>query len=33
MSAWSRLSDHLDENSEGYGPLRGTLGAGRIGMI
>ena len=22
MSAWSRLSDHLDENSEGYGPLR-----------
>lgn len=32
-STWSRLSDHLEENSEGYGPLRGTLGAGRIGMI
>jgi NCS1 family nucleobase:cation symporter-1 len=32
-SAWSRLSDHLDRNSEGYGPLRGTLGLGRIGMI
>ena len=32
-SAWSRLSDHLEENSEGFGPLRGTLGVGRIGMI
>ena len=32
-SVWSRLSDHLEENSEGFGPLRGTLGVGRIGMI
>ena len=32
-SAWSRLSRRLDEDAEGYGPLRGTLGAGRIGMI
>lgn len=32
-SAWSRLSRRLDEESEGYGPLRGTLGTGRIGMI
>lgn len=33
LSAWSRLSRRLDEDSEGYGPLRGTLGTGRIGMI
>ena len=32
-STWARLSRRLDEDSEGYGPLRGTLGAGRIGMI
>ncbi len=32
-SAWSRLSRRLDEDSEGYGPIRGTLGTGRIGMI
>lgn len=32
-SAWSRLSRRFDENSEGYGPIRGSLGTGRIGMI
>ena len=32
-STWTRLSRRLDENSEGYGPIRGTLGTGRIGMI
>lgn len=32
-SAYRRLSNHLDENSDGYGPLRGTLGTPRIGMI
>lgn len=32
-TAWSRFSDKLDNNSEGYGPLRGTLGTARIGMI
>nr|WP_081737707.1 cytosine permease [Arthrobacter sp. H41] len=32
-SAWMRLSRHLDENSEGYGPIRGTLPLARIGMI
>ena len=32
-SAWSRLSSRVDEGSEGYGPLRGTLGMGRMGMI
>ncbi|KAD3633140.1 purine-cytosine transporter [Arthrobacter yangruifuii] len=32
-SAWTRLSRRLDEDAEGYGPLRGTLGVGRIGMI
>lgn len=32
-SAWSKLSDHLEANSEGYGPIRGTLGAARIGLI
>ncbi|WP_159617334.1 purine-cytosine permease family protein [Arthrobacter zhaoguopingii] len=32
-SAYTRLSNHLEKNSEGYGPLRGTLGTGRIGMI
>lgn len=33
VSAWNRLSNHLEENAEGYGPLKGTLPAGRIGMI
>ncbi|MBG6181656.1 purine-cytosine permease family protein [Arthrobacter sp. CAN_A1] len=32
-SAFSRLSNHLEKNSEGFGPIRGTLGAGRMGMI
>ncbi|WP_104167881.1 cytosine permease [Arthrobacter sp. SX1312] len=32
-SAYRRLSDHLDKNSDGYGPLRGTLGTARMGMI
>lgn len=32
-SAYRRLSDHLDSNSDGYGPLRGTLGMARVGMI
>ncbi|WP_411266150.1 purine-cytosine permease family protein [Arthrobacter sp. NamB2] len=32
-SAFRRLSDHLDKNSDGYGPLRGTLGTARMGMI
>lgn len=32
-SVWRRLSNHLEENSEGFGPVRGTLGVGRIGMI
>ncbi|MCC3301774.1 purine-cytosine permease family protein [Arthrobacter sp. zg-Y895] len=32
-SAWTRLSRRLDKDAEGYGPLRGTLGVGRIGMI
>lgn len=32
-SAYRRLSNHLDDNSDGYGPLRGTLGTPRIGMI
>ena len=32
-SPWARLSDHLDENTDGYGPLRGTLPTGRITMI
>ncbi|MDO5618889.1 purine-cytosine permease family protein [Kocuria sp.] len=33
MSAWSRLSDHLDANSEGFGPIKGTLAGPRIFMI
>ncbi|MUN62159.1 purine-cytosine transporter [Kocuria sediminis] len=32
-SPWARLSNHLDENTDGYGPLRGTLPTGRITMI
>ena len=32
-SAYRRLSDHLDSNSDGYGPLRGSLGTARMGMI
>lgn len=32
-SAYRRLSHHLDKNSDGYGPLRGTLGTARMGMI
>ncbi|MHA7189257.1 purine-cytosine permease family protein [Arthrobacter sp. MDT2-16] len=32
-SAYRRLSDHLDNHSDGYGPLRGTLGTARMGMI
>lgn len=32
-SPWIRLYRHLDENSEGYGPIRGTLPMARIGMI
>jgi NCS1 family nucleobase:cation symporter-1 len=32
-SAYSRLSAHLDRNSDGYGPLKGTLGTRRMGMI
>ena len=32
-SAWSRISRRLDGDSEGYGPTKGTLGIGRIGMI
>jgi NCS1 nucleoside transporter family len=32
-SAYRRLADHLDGNSDGYGPLRGTLGTPRMGMI
>ena len=32
-SAWARLSDRMDGGPEGYGPLRGSLGAPRIGMI
>lgn len=32
-SLWTRWSDHVDDKSEGYGPLRGTLGTGRISMI
>jgi NCS1 family nucleobase:cation symporter-1 len=32
-SAYRRLSAHLDRNSDGYGPIRGTLGTRRMGMI
>ncbi|WP_298254384.1 cytosine permease [uncultured Arthrobacter sp.] len=32
-SAYRRLADQLDTHSDGYGPLRGTLGTGRMGMI
>ncbi|RJT83397.1 purine-cytosine transporter [Arthrobacter cheniae] len=32
-SAYRRLAQHLDQHSDGYGPLRGTLGPARMGMI
>lgn len=32
-SIWQRMNNRLDENSEGHGPIRGTLSLGRIGMI
>ena len=32
-SLWARLSHRLDADSEGFGPVRGSLGVGRIGMI
>ncbi|WDF33051.1 cytosine permease [Arthrobacter agilis] len=32
-SAYRRLANHLDQQSDGYGPLRGTLGTARMGMI
>jgi NCS1 nucleoside transporter family len=32
-SAFRRLANRLDTNSDGYGPLRGTLGTARMGMI
>ncbi len=32
-SAWSRLSRRLNEDSDGYGPIKGSLGARRIGLI
>lgn len=32
-SPWRRLSKRLNEDSDGYGPIKGTLGARRIGLI
>ncbi|WP_343319357.1 cytosine permease [Arthrobacter sp. TMP15] len=32
-SPWSRLSKRLNADSDGYGPIKGTLGTRRIGLI